>query len=96
MGRKFWSSLRVDIRSLKAQCSTVAKPLLSVKKMTEAGQFVGCCSEGGFVLDPTICKVDWFREEGGDYMLDTWLVSHDKAATIAEGVNKQGFTRRSK
>ena len=40
-----------DIRTIRTQLSIVANPLLSVKKMIEAGQFVGFCEEGGFVLD---------------------------------------------
>lgn len=81
---------------MKAQCSTVAKLSLSVKKMIEVEQVVGFCSEGGFVLDPTVGKVDWFREEGGNYMLDIWLVPHDKVGIISEVINSQGCTRRPK
>ena len=64
--------------------------------MIEAGQFVGFCSHGGFVLDPSTGKVDWFREENGNYMLDTWLVPHEKAAGFIEALSNQGFTRRFK
>ena len=85
-----------DVRTVKAQCSIVSKPLLSVKQMIAAGQFVGFCFEGGFVFDPTTRKVDWFREEGGNYMLDTWLVPHDKAEKLVEAINRQGFTRPSR
>ena len=35
-----------DIRTMRAQRGTVAKPLLSVKRVTEAGQFVGFCEQG--------------------------------------------------
>ena len=42
----------VDIRSVKARCSTVAIPLVSVKRMTEAGQFFDSCSEGEFAQNP--------------------------------------------
>ena len=85
-----------DIRSIKAQCSIVAKPLLSVKRMTEAEQFVGFCKEGGFVLDSGIGKVDWFREESGNYILDIWLVPHDKVNDVVEAIGKSGFTRSPK
>ena len=84
-----------DIGSIKAQCSIVAKPLLSGKRMTEVGQFVGFCKEGGFVSDTTTGKVDWFREENGNYILDTWLVLYDKAQSVVEAMNRQGFTRPS-
>lgn len=62
---------RGGVRSLRAQCSIVAKPLLPVKQVVEAEHFAGFCSEGGFVLDPAIGNVYRFREEGGNYMLDT-------------------------
>ena len=65
---------RGEVKSIKAHCSTVAQPLLSVKGMTEAGQFVGFCQDCGFVLDLAIGKLDWFREGNGDCMLDAWLV----------------------
>ena len=63
--------------------------------MAEAGQFVGFCSEGGFVFDPASGKVEWFREEGGNYMLDTWLVPHDRADALVSAMNTQGFARPS-
>ena len=37
-----------DIRTLKAQCSIVQKPLPSVKGMAEVGKFVGFCEQDGF------------------------------------------------
>ena len=84
-----------ELRSMKAQCSIVAKPLLSVKRMTEAGQFVGFCQAGGFVVDPVTNHVDWFREGNGNYILDTWLVPYEKAGEFIDKMNKQDFHRRS-
>ena len=84
-----------DVRSIRAQCTIDAKPLLSVKKMTQAGQFVGFSELGGFVLDPKSCKVDWFREGNGNYVLDTWLVPHDEANDLVKATSNQGFARRS-
>lgn len=85
-----------DVRPSKAQCGIVAKPLLSVKIMTEVGQFVGFCSQGGFVLGLGSGVVDWFREGNCNYMLDTWLVPHGGVNDLVDIVNKQGFARPSK
>ena len=50
-------------RPTNAKCSIVVKPIVSVKRMTEAGQFVGFCHQGGFALDVVTRKVDMFRED---------------------------------
>ena len=84
-----------DLKSLKAQCSAVAKPFLSVKRMTEAGQFVGFSRDGGFVFDLATGNVDWFREGNGNYILDVWLVPHNKVDEVVEAYNSQSFTRLS-
>lgn len=84
-----------DIRSIRAQCTIVSKPLLSMKRMTQAAQFVGFSEHGGFVLDPKSGNVDWFREENGNYVLDTWFVPHDKADDLVRATSNQGFARQS-
>ena len=64
--------------------------------MTEAGQFVGFCKQGGFALDLDTGVVDWFRGEGGNYMLDIWFWLHEKADSFINEMDKSGFTRPCK
>ena len=73
---------------MKAQCTTVSKPLLSVTLMVEVGHFVAFCEQGGFLLDLHSGHLEWFREERGNYMLDIWLVLHDKANGLDETIAK--------
>ena len=63
--------------------------------MTEAGQFVGFSEHGGFVFDPKSGKGDLFREENGNYVLDTLLVPHNKVDDLIRATSNQGFARRS-
>ena len=84
-----------DIRTIRTQCSTVAKPMFSVKQMIEACQFVRFCEAGGFILDTHIGKVDWLREGNGNYILDTWLVPHEKSKSLVDAMNDKGVQRPS-
>ena len=63
--------------------------------MTEAGQFVSFGNQGAFAFDPNSGNIDWFREGNGNYVLDTWLVPHDKADYLVKATSNQGFARRS-
>lgn len=56
-----------DFRSIRAQCSTVANPLLFVKRMAEACKCIGFCKDGFFVLDPSADKVFFSKEKTGFY-----------------------------
>lgn len=84
------------LRTFTTQCTIVSKPLLSVKRMIEAGQFVGFCQQGGFLMDLEIGDVEWFREENGNYILDTWRIPHQKNEEINKIMNDQDFARPSK
>ena len=84
-----------DIKSIRAGYSTVAKPLLSVKRMIESRQFVGFCGQGCFAFDFETGKVDWFREEGGNYIFDIWFVLVDEADEFINMFNSKDFTRPS-
>lgn len=65
--------------------------MLSVKRVLEAWQFVGFCEKGGFVLDPSIRTIDWFREENGNYFLDALPDPYDKNNSFCEGCQPKGF-----
>ena len=53
--------------------------------MTEAGQFIGFSEHGGFVLDPKSGKVDWLREENGNYVSKgTYYTTGKKSAKVTE------------
>lgn len=62
-----------EIRKMIAQVCEVNKPLLSVKRMTQAGNRVVFDSEGSYVEDKQTGEVMWLREEGGMYMLKLWV-----------------------
>lgn len=84
------------MKSVTSRCTTVQMPLLSVKRMVERGHFIGFCAQGGFILDTSTGNVEWLREEGGNYLLDGWLVPHDKAEKLKEvAANNQSFHRPS-
>lgn len=63
--------------------------------MIEVGHFVGFCEQGGFLLDLHSGHLEWFREENGNYMLDTWLMPHEKVNEFNEIVDED-FRRQSK
>ena len=83
------------LKKIRTQCTTVSKPLLSVKRMIEVGHFVGFCDQGGFLLDLHSGHLEWFREDNGNYMLDTWLVPHDKVDDLEQAINED-FQGQSK
>ena len=64
--------------------------------MTEAGQFVGFCQAGGFVIDLVTDHVDWFREGNGNYILVIWFVPHDTFKSLVDIMDKPGFQRPPK
>ena len=83
------------LTKLRTQRTIVSKPLLLVKRMIEAGHFVGFCEQGGFLLDLHSGHLEWFREGNGNYMLDTWLVPHSKANEL-DNLLSEDFRRQSK
>ena len=84
------------LRIFIIQRTTVSKPLLPVKKITEAGQFAGFCGKGGFLMDLEVGHVEWFREGNANYMLDTWLIPHEKNEGMTKVTSNQGFLGPSK
>ena len=64
-------------RGMNVHCPNVAKPLVSVKRMTQAGNMV--CSHDGnsFILHFVIGSIEWLREENGNYMFDVWVVPRE-------------------
>jgi hypothetical protein len=60
-------------RSMKMQAAEVSKPLASVKRICEAGHTVVFDETGSFMFDKATGEVNYFREEGGNYMLDVWV-----------------------
>ena len=60
-------------RKMKMQAAEVSKPLASVKRICEAGHTVVFDETGSFMCDKATGEVNYFREEGGNYMLDVWV-----------------------
>ena len=64
-------------RSITAQVCDVNKVLLSVKKMTAAGNRVVLDDAGSYVEDKNTGEIMWMREENGMYMLKLWVQARD-------------------
>ena len=62
-----------SLRHLKVQVCDVNKALLSVKKITNAGNKVIFDNEGSYIEDKITGEKIWLREEGGMYMLRMWV-----------------------
>ena len=60
-------------RNITAQVCSVNKALLSVRKMTKAGNRVVFDDEGSYVEDKKTGERMWMKEEGGMYMLKMWV-----------------------
>ena len=60
-------------RRITAQVCDVNKALLSVKRMTDAGNRVVFDSEGSYVEDKQTRERMWLKEEGGMYVLKVWV-----------------------
>ena len=62
-----------SLRSMRFQACPVAKALGSVKRMCSSGHRVVFDDDGSFMLNKMTGELNWFREEDGNYMLDTWI-----------------------
>jgi hypothetical protein len=60
-------------RNITAQVCDVNKALLSVKKITAAGNRVVFDDEGSFIQDKVTQEKLWLREDNGMYMLKMWV-----------------------
>ena len=60
-------------RKITAQVCDVNKALLSVKRMTDAGNRVAFDSDGSYVEDKKTQDRMWLKEEGGMYVLKVWI-----------------------
>ena len=60
-------------RNITAQVCDVNKALLSVKKITAAGNRVVFDEEGSFIEDKVTGEKLWLREDKGMYMLKMWI-----------------------
>ena len=59
-------------RSLKVQVSEVNKNLLSVRRITAAGNRVVFEADHGYIEDKTTGEKMWLKMEEGMYMLTMW------------------------
>jgi myosin heavy subunit len=60
-------------RNITAQVCDVSKPLLSVKKVVDAGNRVVFEKDGSYIEDVKTGERMWMREEHGMYMLKMWI-----------------------
>ena len=61
------------IKSVKAQVCDVNKALLSVKKMTGAGNRVVFDEEGSYIEHKQSGRKMWMREENNMFVLGLWV-----------------------
>ena len=59
------------------QVVEVSRPLASVKRICEAGHTVVFDEEGSYMYNKIAHEVNLFREDGGNYMLDVWLLTNE-------------------
>ena len=60
-------------KAVKAQVREANKALLSVKKLTTAGNMVVFDQEGSYIMDTGTREVTWLKEDNGMYMLRMWV-----------------------
>ena len=77
------------IRAMNLQVVDVRKPLGSVSRICAAGHRVVFDDEGSYIEHKTSGEINWLREEGGNYMLDVWVVPRDLLNTGNE--NRSSF-----
>jgi hypothetical protein len=62
-----------SLRKMKAQVCEVNKPLMSVKRILQAGNRVIFDTEGSYIEDKETGEIMPLREEGGMFMLKLWV-----------------------
>ena len=78
-------------RSMLFQIADVKKPLGSVSRICAMGHRVVMDDEGSFIEHKATGKRTWLRQEGGVYMLDTWVMKPDEAvAVMGAGFGRPG------
>ncbi|MDA8584227.1 hypothetical protein N9L68_08320 [bacterium] len=77
------------LRKMKVQVCDVNKPLLSVRRVTQAGNRVVFEEDGGYIEDKVSGERMWLREKDGMYLLKLWV---RKGAEQ----NPQGFSRQGR
>jgi hypothetical protein len=75
------------IKAVKFQAAGVAKPLLSVEKLNQAGHYVILDGDASCIVNKTTNEVTALRREEGNFMLDVWIPS----TSISK---KMGFPRQ--
>ena len=60
-------------RSFTAQICDVNKPLLSVRRVTQAGNRVVFEEHGGYIEDMKTGEKMWIKEKDGMYLLKLWV-----------------------
>ena len=68
---------------MTAQVAEVSQPLLSVKRLCQAGHRVVFDETGSYVEDKRSGEVMEIREDAGEYMLEMWV--EDKAGFPGQG-----------
>ena len=91
VGEKSFVAVGEDgsLRRMKVQVCDVNKPLLSVRRVTAAGNRVVFEEGGGYIEDKTTGEKLWMREKDGMYILKLW---------VRRGGSKPeaGFTRQGR
>ena len=59
------------------QVAEVSRPLASVKRICEAGHTVVFDEEGSYMYNKKTHEINFFREDGGNYMFDVWIPPND-------------------
>ena len=75
MGEKEFKGVSEEgmIKSVKAQICDVNKALLSVKKMTGAGNRVVFDEDGSYTESKTSGQKMWMKEENNMFVLGLWV-----------------------
>ena len=77
-------------RMMKAQVCEVNKALLSVKKVTQAGNRVVFEEGKSYIEDVKTGEKMWLQEKNGMYLLKLWVKTEAKPKTDASGFAGQG------
>ena len=62
-----------SLRKMRVQVCDVNKALLSVRRVTQAGNRVVFDEDGGWIEDKVTGQKMWMREKDGQYLLKLWV-----------------------